>query len=599
MRAHRATTDLSGESANTMKILICTVPIRPMPTDYPPFGSLAIIQSLREAGFAPVFYDIDGLRPPFEEVVERLRSEAPDWIGISAVVSTAYGYVKKLCEVIREVSPKTKIVLGGNLAASAELLHRFCKVDVCVVGEGEKIIVKLANYFLQHPDALDYSALKKINGLSFLDSNSDFVLTGYEEAIPGRELFDPDFTILKDNSKIDLFMSDPLSRLAFRRDRRTYEAHRVGKRLGTVVATKGCVARCTFCHRWDKGFRQIPPERVIGRIKHLIEHYNVGFIRFGDENFGSDRKATEEIVRLIKPLDILWCVAGVRACTVDLELLKRMRDAGCTGVLYGFESGSADILEVMEKKLELADNYNAARWMHEADLSTVYQLVLAMPGENNRTISETIEMVKSITEFLPDPPYKRLSINYIQALPGTPVYEYARTKGLIGASPAEEEEYLLEISDVNAGDDTKFLNFTASPYLTVQSWRMRILYEATVHWYRYRRSRNLAMHLAQDDLDRYEGGYFNRHYLVRRGHGLLALLFPIRLPLIFLWTLGSIYSRSEKRIFIQRLWEWLTWSFRKRVDFHDYRSMRHVMRDVAPKPASQNEVMMMPLRLGR
>lgn len=78
-----------------MNMIICTVPIRPKPTDYPPFGSLAVIQALRRAGFEPNFYDIDALRPSFSEVVEHVRSEAPDIVGISAVVSTAYGYVKR------------------------------------------------------------------------------------------------------------------------------------------------------------------------------------------------------------------------------------------------------------------------------------------------------------------------------------------------------------------------------------------------------------------------------------------------------------------------------------------------------------------------
>lgn len=584
-----------------LKILICTVPIRPKPTNYPPFGSLAIIQSLRQAGYAQMFYDIDALRPSFAEVVERLRSEAPDIVGISAVVSTAYGYVKQLCAAINAVSPKTRIVLGGNLAASAEILHRFCKVDVCVIGEGEKVIVNLARHLKEQGNFDDDVALRQIKGVSFLDSESKFVFTGYETSIPGSELTDPDFSILEDSSNIHQFISsNPAEQLSFAWDPRTREAHRAGKTSAVVVATKGCVARCTFCHRWDKGFRQIPPEKVIGRIKYLMEHYNVGFIRFGDENFGSDRKATEEIIRLIKPLDILWKVGGVRACSVDLDLLNRMRAAGCAGLYYGFESGSPDILEVMEKKLELADNYNAGRWMHEAGLSTVYQLVLAMPGENDLTVSETIAMVKEITEFLPEPPYQRLSINYIQALPGTPVYEYARLKRLIGPSQEDEEKYLLEISDVNAGDDTKFLNFTAFPYLKVQSWRMRILYEATVHWYRYRRLHKLEMRMTQEEVDRYDsGGYFNRHNVVRRGLRFLEWLFPLRHALIFLWTARSVYARTPSRIFAERLWEWITWNFRKHTVFEDYRSMRHVMRDVAPKPETQDEVMMMPLRMGR
>ena len=305
----------------------------------------------------------------------------------------------------------------------------------------------------------------------------------------------------------------------FAQDPRSHEPHRVGKKAGTVIFTKGCVARCTFCHRWDKGFRQIPAERMIRRIRHLMDQYNVGFIVFGDENFGSDRKATYELVRLIKPLDILWQVGGVRAGTVDLELLKAMRDAGCVAIYYGFESGSPEILKVMEKKLDLEHNLNAARWTHEAGLFTIYQLVLGMPGETHSTIRDTIEMVKQITAFLPDPPSNRLSPNFIQALPGTPVYEHARTIGLIGSTLEEEEAYLLSISDVDAGDDTKFLNFTNYPYLTVQSWRPRVMYEATAHWHRVRAIEKRAAPAPSDEsaFKAYqEGGYFNLQARVRR-----------------------------------------------------------------------------------
>src|SRR5260370_15571808 len=116
-----------------MKIVICTTPIRPVPTNYPPLGSLAIIQALRGAGHDRIFCDIDGLRPTFDEVIQRCRDEAPDVIGISAVVSTAYAYTKRLCTALRAVLPRVRIVVGGNLAASAELLHRFCAVDACVI----------------------------------------------------------------------------------------------------------------------------------------------------------------------------------------------------------------------------------------------------------------------------------------------------------------------------------------------------------------------------------------------------------------------------------------------------------------------------------
>lgn len=584
-----------------MKIIICTIPIRPAPTDYPPFGSLAVIQALRSAGYDPIFFDIDGLRPAFTEALEYFRREAPDILGISAVHSTGYGYVKKLCKAIRAVLPEVKIVLGGNLAASAELLHRFCDVDVCVIGEGEKVIVNLVNYYASHLDQVNYSELRRIRGITYLNPGGDVVFTGYEVAIPAGELFDPDFSILEKYSDIGHFTADPLTRLDFAQDPRSYESCRAGKKMGTVVSTKGCVGRCTFCHRWDKGFRQISPEKVIGRVQYLMDRYNVGFIQFSDENFGSDRKATDELIHLIKPLDILWYVGGVRARSIDLDLLKRMHDAGCVAVYYGFETGSQDILEVMEKKLELSHNLNAAKWTYEAGIFTGYQLVLGMPGETPRTISETIEMVKQITEFLPEPPYKYLSPNYVQALPGTPVYECARAKGLIGPTLEDEEAYLLAVSDVDAAVDTKFLNFTQYPYLIVRSWKRKIVYEATIHWARARRRQNPLPSLPQSaqDFKSYKKWCHVSLRQVEVHPDVLVALAPIRWFLMWLWTLGSAFRHSSNRVFCKWVWELVAWRFKRRESFKDYRSLRRIMKDVAQKPKTQTEESTAPLRLGR
>jgi len=564
-----------------------------VPTSYPPFGALAVIQSLQRAGYSPTLLDIDALRPLFEEVVERLRREQPDLVAISAVVSTAYGYVKRLGPAIRAACPSSRIVLGGNLAASAELLHRRCGIDVCVVGEGERVIVNLVKYFEAHPTVNDFEALNLIKGVTFLDAAGDVVFTGYEPALRADEFIDPDFEILEKSSKIERFVADPFDREDFRQDPRSHELHRAGKRMGTVVSTKGCVARCTFCHRWDRGYRVVPPAAVVRRIKHLIDRYNVGFVLFGDENFGSDRRATEELIRLIKPLDILWQVAGVRARTLDRSLLREMRDSGCTAVYCGFETGSPDILGVMEKNLKLADNQNAARAIFDAGLYTIYQFVLGMPGENFKTIRETIEMVKGVTEFLQRPPNEHLSVNYIQALPGTPVYEYARATGVIGNTADAEDEYLESISDVDAADDVKFLNFTQYPYLVVRTWRRWLYFDVTVHWYRQRRQREVSRRRGTTHR---QGGYFNMQQV--RSPALLSVLAPVKWLPIWARTLVREYQNSP-RLLWTHMRELVVWLSRKQSGMRDTRSLRKVMNDMAPEPTTPSERNLMPLRQGR
>src|ERR1041385_6937825 len=160
-----------------MKICICTTPIRPVPTLYPPFGSMAIIQSLRGIGEDVEFFNIDYFRYNHEEIKSYFAKNQFDVVGISAVVSTAYAFTKYLADLIRSVAPQTIIVVGGNLAASAEILLRKCEVDFCVVGDGEFIIRDLVGALKERP--LDYARLEKVKGICFLDQHGAFHFTGY------------------------------------------------------------------------------------------------------------------------------------------------------------------------------------------------------------------------------------------------------------------------------------------------------------------------------------------------------------------------------------------------------------------------------------
>jgi len=578
---------------------------------------MVLIQSLRAAGYDPYFYDIDCLRPKFEDVVRFFGERQPDVVGVSAVVSTAYAYTKKLTAAIKKVSPNTKIIVGGNLAASSEMLLRLCEVDVCAIGEGEKVIVNLAKHWeAQAGPSGSYSKLKNIKGISYLDEDSNVVFTGYDTAIPASEFLDPDFSILEQFSDIDQYINDPLHRYDFANDPRSYEPHRLGKKLAVINSAKGCVARCTFCHRWDRGYRHWDVDQIIENIQHLMDRYNVGFLAFGDENFGSDRKKLDYLVERLESLDILYKVGGVRVASVDLDLLHRMKKSGCVGMYYGIESGSPDILQIMEKNASLEQNINAAKWTFEAGLYTVYQLVLGMPGENHKTIAQTAEFLKRVTEFLPEPPSKRLSINYIQALPGTPIYEYARNIGEIGTTLEDEERYLLHISDTNAADDTKFLNFTEYDYFTVQSWRPLIVFDVEANWYRNRSwkhadkkndvsNANVEMPESEAEEDYSRGGYFNLGHTFFIRHPLFyrTLSNPLGYPFKVVYPAAYVFAKDlkklPKKLVLKYIWQFFSSKIKGRSGFKENRSLRRVMKDRTIPPATVSEESMQPLRDGR
>lgn len=469
-----------------MKVMLCTTPIRPVPTDFPPLGSLSIIAYLRRHGVDVDFYNIDANRPTFDEAVDRIAAQRPDVLGISAVVSTAYAYVRDLTLAVKRRLPDTVIVVGGSLAGSAEILLRRTGTDLCATGEGEKTFLAVCRRAQESRNPADF---KDIPGLALSDADGAVINTGYETQLSADEIYDIDWEDLARSTDIAKFFhpafdadGEPVGWFAW--EPRALEPGRRDKKIGLLPGAKGCVARCTFCHRWEKGIRYIPPDLIMRRIEYLIDRHNVGFLSIGDENFGTDRRWLREFCEKIARYDILWHVAGMRVNCVTPEIIAMMRNAGCCSILYGTESGSQRILDVMEKKVKIADNYNALRWTVDAGIRTVVQLVIGMPGENQDTIEETAAFAREALTRSPIQSPFDLSINFAQALPGTPLYEYARRRGLIGADPDGEEAYLLQVSDRNAADGETTLNFTDHPRERLAQWRGYISNEVNIAFIR-------------------------------------------------------------------------------------------------------------------
>lgn len=480
------------------KILICNTALRSSPDNFPPVACTSICNALIKKGYDPVFYDLDVLRPSHEEIRRYLLNAKFDIVGISAVVSTAYRYVKELSSIIREVSPNTRIILGGNLAAAWEVLLNKCAINICVMGEGEKVIAELLDHWEAYGDFSPNESLNKIKGLAYLDKSKKIVLTGQAEQLTADQIDEPDYGMLERFGVSTHYIADPMSRPDFKCDPRSYEPHRAGKRMATIFTSKGCINKCTFCHRWIRGYRILPLQKVMESINYLIEKHNVGFFCICDECFGEDREWLEDFVRMIKPLDILFQIGGARVSLVkkDPSIIRRLRDAGLTAIYFGMESGSDKILKAMAKNATSRENLEAAKLCAEAGVSTVIQIVLGLPGENDQTVDETIEFVNKATENLKQVP--EVSINYLQALPGTHCYEFLRSRGFLRGTLEDEENYLLKISDINATEFRHYINVSDEPLSKVKLWKRKIVLKNRINWLKKQGWRFPAGTLCQD-----------------------------------------------------------------------------------------------------
>ena len=189
-----------------------------------------------------------------------------------------------------------------------------------------------------------------------------------------------------------------------------------------------------------------------------------------DENFGSDKKQSYEIARIMKKHDIFWSAGGVRCKSVTYEDLKHYKEHNMLSIRFGIESGSQKILDIMEKKFTTKDVYNAILNCKKVGVSTSPdQLMIAMPGETTETVIKSAQFVASI-RYLLEMNWNVANPALAMAIPGTPLYEYSQQIGVIGKTLDEEEDYLNNTSEYENIYYINYVNKTEASDEEVHSW---------------------------------------------------------------------------------------------------------------------------------
>lgn len=522
------------------RILLMNIPAGPFPSDYPPVAISRVMEGIDPSlGCEVSFLNLDLQRPSFDSIGESIAHFAPDIIGISAMLTPSYAYLKKLSNFIGERFPSIIQVLGGQMNVIANIILLKTRINFCVIGESEPAFSSLIERLVENDFGIDDPAeFKGIKGLVFLSGGKPF-FTGYgpEDSGAGTRQFN--YRLISRFSSLDNYIHRVDGqyfkvRLANSDINGLFSLFRpenLEKNLSTVFTSKGCVNRCTFCHRFTKGYKVLGGEDVIAYIEALRAEHNVGLLLFSEENFGNHRKATAKLVEYLKTSGLNWAAPAVRVKSVNEEILKSWKEAGCVHVNFGIESLSQKILDVMEKNSTVKENLDAIRLCFKLKLFTVIGLVIGMPGETEETIEETIRNLSSVVPDDIDFPFE-VYVNFVQAIPGTPVYEYARKMGLIGNTLDEEERYIESLHDVDANEIGHYLNFTDYEKEELAYWKYYISMELITAYirkngyskvFRKKKTRPYRIGLAYSILPKYLRKLLLKYALLVRHFGVKGL----------------------------------------------------------------------------
>jgi radical SAM superfamily enzyme YgiQ (UPF0313 family) len=196
-------------------------------------------------------------------------------------------------------------------------------------------------------------------------------------------------------------------------------------------------------------------------MKFAIDTLNFSTFSLLDELFNANKQWVLDFCDSLEKEKItISFITSMRADKVDEFLLKRLKDVGCTEVLYGQESGSDIILNEYRKGVDSKTNTATTLLTRKQGLKCPVQIVIGSPSETPQTIEET-------TKFLINLGKGVLSINYLIPYPETPIWEYVEQHHLV----PDVEQYLDEIAHWGG---SPVLNLTRVPDNIWRTWSFQI-----------------------------------------------------------------------------------------------------------------------------
>src|SRR6202451_318649 len=217
--------------------------------------------------------------------------------------------------------------------------------------------------------------------------------------------------------------------------------------IGSLQFSSGCPYRCEFCDipaLYGRQPRLKTPEQITAELDAMMaQASHPPVVYFVDDNFIGNRKAAREML----PHLIAWQRKHGYplqfACEATLNLAKQpeilglMREAQFTTVFVGIETPDADALKAMRKEhnatLPMMD---AIKTLNSYGLEVTSGIILGLD-------TDTAESESRLKDFIDLSQIPILTINLLQALPKTPLWDRLKRDGRVVADDAGLESNVV------------------------------------------------------------------------------------------------------------------------------------------------------------
>lgn len=346
-----------------------------------------------------------------QDLMGSVVSFSPD-IVCFGVMTGSHLWAYETAGRLKKILPRALMVIGGPHATFfPESIMRY-PIDIACVGEGEQAMAELADAYG------DFEKIRTIGNLR-----------------------------VKENDRVSINAVRPLIEdldLLVFPDRSLYYKYSIlaGTSRKAFITTRGCPYDCTFCFNHqlkqlyrDKGryVRRRSAGNVIAEILEVKRQYSLNSVYFQDDTFVLDKSWLFDFLARYREQVGLPFNCLVRADLCQEDVIKALKEAGCTCVHFGIECGDEKLRnEILKKNLSDQQIISAAALLKKYDLTFKTFNIVSLPGETVDQAIMTLELNAKISVDLP-------WVSIMTPYPKTDIATMMEKKGLITELASEDD----------------------------------------------------------------------------------------------------------------------------------------------------------------
>ncbi|MDP7040925.1 MAG: radical SAM protein [Myxococcota bacterium] len=351
----------------------------------------------------------------WDQLLEKIQAAKPQVIGLS--LSYYYGarMFHETTRRIKEHLPDCVIVAGGNYPTDAtDIVLEDPNLDYVLKSEGEATFVE----FLQKYYASEN--VKDIDGICYSDAKEGMIIN-------------PKVNYMRDISILPIPDRSALDMNSYGWGRHVIDRMQPGARFLTMITSRGCPFKCTFCsnkHFWGQRIKYRSIEQVVDEMEILKFKYGADIIGFNDDNFFTHKRRCEKVFDEInrRKLKMKWFAQGgtLVQSLADEKFLEKALESGLCFLNLAIESSSEKTLRLIRKPLKL-DNANALVNHVKKKYPELYMnsgFIIGFPFETKAEIIHTFEYSKKLE-------LDWAVYNNFRPMPGTELYDTCVEEGII------------------------------------------------------------------------------------------------------------------------------------------------------------------------